>query len=119
MEEKKIFVIGDSISIQCGPFLEEYLKGFNICYSRKEDNEDAFAATTNLDQPMGANGGDSSVVLQYLHHKTSDLNGRCDYLLINCGLHDIKTDPQSKKIQIPIEEYKQNLTEIVQLVHTS
>ncbi|MEM7108775.1 MAG: hypothetical protein AAF519_11155, partial [Bacteroidota bacterium] len=58
----KIFVIGDSISIHYGPYLAQYL-GTDFQYARKGDNGEAFK---NLDIPVGANGGDSRMVLDYL-----------------------------------------------------
>ena len=86
----------------------------------------------NLDQPMGANGGDSSMVLQYLRHKilhhdddNQDNGGGIllkdvDYLFLNCGLHDIKVvDLTTSQNQIPIEQYQQNLKEIIKLVQSS
>ena len=58
----KVYVIGDSISIQYGPHLQAYLKG-TMGYARKEGEEKALL---NLDCPQGANGGDSSMVLSFL-----------------------------------------------------
>ena len=37
-----------------------------------------------------------------------------DYLLVNCGLHDIKTDPESGTKQIDIDSYQANLERIVE-----
>jgi len=105
-----VFVIGDSISIQYGPFLEKYLKG-RFLYARKTDTGEAFE---NLDIPQGANGGDSSMVLGYLkyNHDKGQL-AEADYLLINCGLHDIKTNPESGHRQIPPALYRENLDKIL------
>ncbi|WP_269537773.1 SGNH/GDSL hydrolase family protein [Cerasicoccus fimbriatus] len=108
---KKIYVIGDSISIQYGPYLKEYLKGI-LSYSRKEGVDEALA---NLDVPKGANGGDSSMVLQFLRSQVESDQLPFDYVLFNCGLHDIKTNPQTKKRQICLEAYKENLQDIVKL----
>ena len=41
-----------------------------------------------------------------------------DIFVINCGLHDIKTDPITQQKQITIEEYEQNLFSIVKIVKT-
>ncbi|HBC88526.1 MAG TPA: lipase [Lentisphaeria bacterium] len=108
----KIYVIGDSISIQYGPYLKKYLSGV-IEYSRKEGEEEALL---NLDKPIGANGGDSSMVLTFLKAKSKSGGIDADLLLLNCGLHDIKTDPKTGKKQVPLEEYKKNLKEIVSVV---
>ena len=51
----KIYVIGDSISIQYGTYLESQLKGI-MEYSRKGGIEEA---SVNFDHKTGANGGDS------------------------------------------------------------
>lgn len=104
---KDIFVIGDSISIHYGPYLKELSKGkFN--YDRKRGEE----ALIDLDKPVGANAGDSKMVLEYL--KEEKENGTSyDILLINCGLHDIRRDRISNKIQTEIDNYKSNLKNII------
>lgn len=107
----KIYVIGDSISIHYGPYLERYLRGL-MTYSRKEGEEEALL---NLDKPQGANGGDSSMVLSYLKAKAAAGWIDADLLLINCGLHDIKTDPKTGARQVPLESYRENLRGIVAL----
>ncbi len=108
----KLFVIGDSISIQYGPYLEKYIKDFAI-YERKQDDG---SGNNNLDYPTGANGGDSKMVLAYLRHQLNDENFKPDYLLLNCGLHDIKRNPVSREIQVAKEAYKENLETIYQLL---
>lgn len=109
---QNIFVVGDSISIQYGPYLEQALQGV-MGYARKEGEAEALL---NLDQPMGANGGDSSMVLDYLRGMSEGGGINADLLLVNCGLHDIKTDPETGTKQIPLDQYRANLTAIVQLV---
>jgi lysophospholipase L1-like esterase len=105
----KIYVIGDSISIQYGPYLRQYIAGI-IDYARKEGEHEALL---NLDNPQGANGGDSSMVLSFLQGVARNGGIDADLLLVNCGLHDIKTNPQTGKIQIPIADYGNNLKAIV------
>lgn len=61
----KLYVIGDSISIQYGPYLEADFRGV-MGYPRKEGEEEALL---NLDIPQGANGGDSSMVHAFLAAK--------------------------------------------------
>ena len=108
----KLFVIGDSISIQYGPFLEKYLQGITR-YERKQDDG---TAMKNPDYPTGANGGDSGMVLKYLMHKLNEPGFKPDYLLLNCGLHDIKRNPATREIQVPEKEYRENLETIFQLL---
>jgi len=109
------FVIGDSISIQYGPYLEKMLGG-RWRYARKGGQAEAMK---NLDIPRGANGGDSSMVLAYLREKTADGSFRPDVLLLNCGLHDIKTDPKTQARQVPLDNYRANLREIVALIRAT
>lgn len=105
---KKLFVVGDSISIQYGPFLKQMTAG-RFHYDRKRGVEEALA---DLDKPVGANGGDSSMVLQYLLQERSK-GVRYDVLLVNCGLHDLKTDPHSGLKQISLQLYRTNLEAII------
>jgi lysophospholipase L1-like esterase len=106
----RLFVLGDSISIQYGPYLEQYLTG-RYHYARKEGTE---LALQNLDIAQGANGGDSSQVLSYL--KAMQANGGilADVLLLNCGLHDLRTIPATDSKQITPDQYKANLLAILE-----
>ncbi len=109
VDQKGIFVIGDSISLDYGPHLEAALPE-SISYSRKEGNEEAYQ---NLDVPRGANGGDSLRVKEYLSYLKAGGVFHCDLLLLNCGLHDIKSDPNSGELRVSPEQYRANLHEIV------
>lgn len=108
----KLFLIGDSISIHYSPFLEKYLQGV-LEFDRKQDHGEA---EENLDVPKGANGGDSRMVLACLKSKTKGPDFQPDFLLLNCGLHDIKTDAKSGKNQVGKKEYKENLIAISDLL---
>ncbi len=101
-----LHVLGDSISIHYGPWLERFLVGGSWDYSRKE------GPVGDLDQPDGANGGDSARVLTYLRG-CRVASRHWDMLLINCGLHDIKTPPGGGPRQIGDEEYRANLQVVV------
>jgi len=102
---KSVFVLGDSISIHYGPYLEEDLRGV-FRYNRKRDD----AGLSDLGVPSGANGGDSRMVLEYLKAKREDSSFRPDILLVNCGLHDIKRDlEKNKALQVAPEQYRENL----------
>lgn len=111
LSRPKVFVIGDSISIHYGPYLNKYLDG-KMEFDRKRDKGEAMV---DLNTPIGANGGDSRMVLDYLKELKKDPSFQTDYLLINCGLHDIKTHRQTGKVQIITEQYRQNLDSICQL----
>jgi lysophospholipase L1-like esterase len=108
----RIYIIGDSISIHYGLYLQAYLRGV-IEYARKEGDEEALL---NLDRPAGANGGDSSMVRAFLQAKMRAGGIKTDVLLLNCGLHDIKTDPATGAKQVPLAQYQQNLRAILQTV---
>jgi lysophospholipase L1-like esterase len=108
---KRVYVVGDSISIQYGPHLRDLLQGA-MTYSRKEGEEEA---RLNLDNPQGANGGDSSRVLSFLRARAAAGGIPADILLLNCGLHDIKTDPATGRKQVPLADYERNLRAILEL----
>ncbi len=108
----KLYVIGDSISIQYGPYLEKYTQG-TWQYDRKSD---AGQAAQNLDVPTGANGGDSRMVLEFLKTKLQDQSFRPDVLLLNCGLHDIKRNADTDAIQVDSASYRSNLKSILKLL---
>jgi lysophospholipase L1-like esterase len=98
--------------MQYGPYLRAAL-GDAYRYDRKRGNGQAWE---DLDNPIGANGGDSRMVLQYLRELASDsADFRPDVLLVNCGLHDIKTKPGTDQRQVMEEEYRSNLKAIITL----
>ncbi|MCU0519566.1 MAG: SGNH/GDSL hydrolase family protein [Anaerolineae bacterium] len=109
---KRLYVIGDSISIRYGPYLAQYLKGTMI-YARKTAEE---AAALALDPPQGANGGDSSMALAFLEARIASGGIDADLLLLNCGLWDIRSDPLTGRKQIPLAQYSENLHALVALV---
>ena len=108
---RKVYVLGDSISIHYGPFLQQHLRGV-IDYARKEGEDEAML---NLYNPAGANGGDSARVLAFLQAKARAGGIDADILLVNCGLHDIKTNIQTGAKQVGPETYAANLHAIVKL----
>src|SRR5690554_4750331 len=107
----KLFLIGDSISIQYGPYLERYLQG-TVEIDRKRDN----GGSPDERVPDGPNGGDSRMVLAYLKSKLADPTFQPDVLMLNCGLHDIKKDVNTQQYQVGIDEYERNLEAILQFV---
>lgn len=108
----KIFLIGDSISIHYSPYLEKFFENHAIFDRKKDDGQ----VEKNLDIPVGANGGDSRMVLKYLQAKLNNPDFNPDYLILNCGLHDIKRNPHNNKIHVDENEYKENLSKILQLL---
>ena len=57
------------------------------------------------------NGGDSANVAARLGAWLGE--GEWDVIHFNCGLHDVRTDPERGAYQVPVEEYEQNLFRIV------
>ena len=103
---KKIFIIGDSISMHYHEDIKKFLKGY-ADVSRKGEGE----AEGDLDACSRINGGDSRCVLEYLK-LCPEL--KPDIFLINCGLHDIKYYKEAGHLQIKKEEYYNNLKKIVE-----
>jgi len=109
---KTLFLLGDSIALQYGSYLEGNLKGL-YKIERKGSQEKALA---NLDVPIDANGGDSNMLLEYLRSRETDPKFKPDLLVLNCGLHDIKRNPRTKKINIDSATYRTNLESIYQIL---
>jgi len=104
-----LFVVGDSISIQYGPYLDAFLLD-RVTYARKSGEE---AALADLDLPEGANGGDSARVRAYLLARfQAEPDFRPDLLLCNCGLHDCKRSNEGGGLQVSPEDYRDNLAAI-------
>ncbi len=112
MKKETVFVIGDSISLNYGPYLEGMIKS-KYNYSRKSNLEEAME---DLDKPIGANAGDSSMVLEYLEDEYNK-GVKYEILLLNCGLHDIRVDRETKKIQIDEKAYEENLNKVIGLAN--
>lgn len=111
----RLFVIGDSISIHYGVALARELTG-HFRYDRKRDAAGAPRAASNLDVPAGANGGDSAMVLDYLRHRHATGPIRAEVVLLNCGLHDLRSDPLSGRRQVEPGAYERNLRRIIAAV---
>jgi lysophospholipase L1-like esterase len=107
---EKLFVLGDSISMHYGPYLAQMVRGVYE-YARKEATAQPLP---DLGYPVDSNGGDSSMVLSYLREHLARIAP--DLLVLNCGLHDVKTDPQAGTKQVPPDRYQDNLRDIAALV---
>lgn len=109
---KKMLLLGDSISLHYGSYLNEYLKDEYEIYSKPGKE----VALKNIDSAVGGNGGDSSMVLEYIkeREKNGDLN--MDVFLFNCGLHDIKRMVPEENLQVTLEKYEKNLDEIYEIM---
>ena len=63
------------------------------------------------------NGGTSRNVLQHLEQWI--ISRKPDIIHLNCGLHDLKREPDSADTFITIKEYKENLNKIFNAVKNS
>lgn len=108
----KIFLIGDSISIHYTPYLKELVEP-DCIFERKQGYSEA---VKNLDFAKGANGGDSRMVLDYISKCYDNKLFNSDLLLLNCGLHDIKSGKTTDEKQVSKDEYKKNLLKIYGLL---
>lgn len=106
-----VFVVGDSISMQYGPHLARFLAAAGVGYARKEGDAGAHV----LDNPMGANGGDSRMVRAYLAARCTEPGFRPDVLVVNCGLHDLKRARPEGHLQVGPDDYRANLAAIADL----
>ncbi len=106
------YLVGDSISIDYHEALERECLG-RYRYSRKGGLE---LARKDLDHPQGANGGNSGRVLEHLHQVLQAPAAMADTIVVNSGLHDIKTDPATGKRQVSLEDYRKNLRAMLKLV---
>jgi lysophospholipase L1-like esterase len=103
-----MFVLGDSISIHYGPHLAKFLYG-------TVEMEQKQAETIN-GKKFSRNGGDSRRVLAYLSEKLEQPGFKPDYMLLNCGLHDIGYDSITHKLKVPADEYRHNLEKIFTMI---
>jgi lysophospholipase L1-like esterase len=110
MSLPQLFVIGDSISMQYGPHLEK-LVADRYTYTRRTGQEPPFA-----NGAVSPNGGDSSRVLEYLKAMCAWDGFQPQVLLLNCGLHDIKVTPETGVMQVSLEQYRDNLSQIIALL---
>ena len=110
-----LFVLGDSISINYGPALERSLAG-RFRYDRKGA---ALGASQNIESAL-VNGGDSGSVLAFLRSQAGLFGtDEASILLLNCGLHDLRVDPESGSHQVEAETYVRNLEQIVTLAKSA
>ena len=106
-----LYILGDSISLLYGPFLDNMLADkFEI--SRKKAGEHQYKLRSGKD--IGHNGGNSRMVLDFLQIQKGK-GMFWDYFCLNCGLHDIVRDGKDFPNAISPREYGENLENIVAL----
>lgn len=104
-----LFGMGDSISHGYHPYLVKMLPAF-IHYTRTTGDPG------DLDNPTGSNNGNSAMVLDDLTRRLHEPAFKPDYLLLNCGLHDIRQDAGTKTLAIPIDTYRKNLQAVLDVL---
>ena len=109
--KKTIFLLGDSISLHYNPILIPATADRYEWLTKQGRAE----AMRDLDKPIDANGGSSRQVLAFLRDEEARGALHYDYLLFNCGLHDIAIDPSKTDVRVDAGEYHKNVTEIIDL----
>lgn len=109
---KKVFLLGDSVCLHYTPYLEGYLKNKLeiVCKSGRDE------ALKQINCAVGACGGDSSNVLQFVREKAEKGDLDFDAFVFNCGLHDIERKVTDENIQVTPKEYESNLNEIFKIM---
>ena len=110
---KTVFIIGDSISLHYHQYIKKLLEN-KAQYYRKGSIGEIEEALHDPNNPFGANGGDSNLVVEYMEELKCK-NKKFDILLINCGLHDIRVDRRNNKIQLDENQYRENLNKIIEI----
>ena len=95
----RILVIGDSISM-----------GYTPTAALK------LADVAEVEHNPG-NGGDSRNVLANIAAWLAD--ARPDMVCLNCGLHDVKRERKTRHYQVPLDEYRENLTAILDKIRAA
>jgi len=108
-----VFVIGSSTTVLIDPHLERMLSGVYV-YSRKgREGPEVQKVLRDLDAPHGVGAGDSSMVLDYLSALDGAETFHPDVVLLHVGFHDIRKDPESGELQVPLQRSRTNVEEIV------
>ena len=103
---RKVFVYGDSISMQYGYPLEKLLSDMGTSYDRLGGGNSCDLADVRW------NGSTTTKMLTWLHGITKQQD---TILVFNCGLHDIVHAAISEPCKVNIEEYRKNMDEICEI----
>ena len=115
MNKPSVFVLGDSISLGYGPFLEKMI-GSQFSYSRKTGAEPQVKDSKEWGVAH-PNGGHSTSEKSYIELMTTDPKWRPDVMILNAGIHDLTTmDPVTQVKQIPLNLYIQNLSAVLDIM---
>lgn len=105
----KVFVYGDSISMQYGFPLEELLSQNGLKYERLGGNNSHDLACLKY------NGLSTREMLEWI--KAVEIMKET-ILIFNCGLHDIVRSEITSECQVPLEDYRLNIEKIIAVGRT-
>ncbi|GHV04633.1 hypothetical protein FACS189485_10410 [Spirochaetia bacterium] len=95
-----------------GPYLKQFTEGRYKYYRKGGEGE----VSGDLNYSDLSNGGDSGNVLNYVRKTPTALD--CDVFLFNCGLHDIKGEVITGKLQVSLSDYQANLETVCSILTT-
>lgn len=98
-ERKRVLLIGDSIRMHYTPIVRRKLRKSAEILIIDENCQDSRKVKANL--------------LRWIDNFNAE---SIDIIHFNCGLHDIKKPFDAEENQVPIEEYRQNLEDIVEIL---
>ncbi len=107
---QKLFVAGDSISIQYGEYLSELVSPYFL-YSRKWINDWRYNDPWIME---GMNWWSSTQLLSYFSEKEKQWF-HTEILLFNAWLHDIKRNKITHEVQVTIVDYEKNLKKMIEV----
>ena len=99
LKDRSLFVLGDSISIDYGPYLGAAVNGV-FKYSRKQNPQNPDEVPEAL---KDQNGRTSKLCFEYLKYEV-DRGVKYDILMINCGIHDMSTGVSISEYEIYIDQ---------------
>lgn len=105
---KKIFVLGDSISLDYGYYLEQILFD-DYLFDRKGYEYYGILRDQSNSLVNGGNSEEGKLYLQKIDKKR--IKG--SIMLLNFGLHDIKRSRNDNTLSISKEKYSNNLEQII------
>ena len=100
------------LSTKEGPHLEALI-GKSVAYARKGG---VSGIPTSGAEVYIQNGGDSGRVLECVENEKARGGLEGDIIILNSGLHDVKTNRLTGEIQVPIGDYIRNVTATIDVL---
>lgn len=108
---KKLCTLGDSIAFGYREDLITFLSDELEILTKEGLKE----AAQDLNIPVGTNSGDSKMLYTYIDYENNQGRICYDYVMFNCGLHDIKANIETGVQQILIGDYEKNLNKTIDI----